>query len=135
MIAPILAILLTGMFEIGHAFMVKQVLSDAAQKACRTGTQPGKGNVDIQNDVSAVLTANNITYQSSYVSINVLSQSGTNKNIDASAASPGDQICVKVSVPVSKVSWTTFYLSSTNLESETVVMMKQGSAPYTPYTP
>jgi Flp pilus assembly protein TadG len=135
LLAPVFGVIIIGMFELGHAYMVKQVLSDAAQKGCRTGTLPGKGNSDILTDVSAILTANNVPYSSNYVTISVLSQSGTSKSVDASAASAGDQISVQISIPVSKVSWTSFFLGSSNLESETIVMLKQGIAPYTPYTP
>ncbi len=42
-IAPFLGILILGMFELARGIMVKQMLNDAARRACRVAIQPLKG--------------------------------------------------------------------------------------------
>ena len=46
---------------------------------------------------------------------------------DASTAVRGDQVSVKVSIPMAQVYWTPpLFLTGTTLESETLVMIRQG---------
>ena len=40
LIAPVLAAMLVGIFELGRGLMVKQALNDAARKGCERGTLP-----------------------------------------------------------------------------------------------
>src|SRR5438105_3656083 len=60
LIAPILAILITGMMETGRAFMVKDVLGVAARRACQVATLPSGTNSKITTAVNNILTDNNI---------------------------------------------------------------------------
>src|SRR6185437_9411801 len=57
-VSPLLATLLLGMLEIGRGLMVKEALSDAAQKACRTAALPGKANSDVQSEVDNIMSDN-----------------------------------------------------------------------------
>src|SRR5438874_377208 len=58
LVAPFLTFLLLGTFELARGIMVKQMLNDAARKACREGVLPGKGNTDITNQVNDILRDN-----------------------------------------------------------------------------
>jgi Flp pilus assembly protein TadG len=119
-VAPFLAILLLGMLEIGRGLMVKEILSDAAQKGCRTAQLPGKTNTDVQNDVANIMSDNNVTGFTVTILVN-------GSVADVGNSNRFDQISVKVAVPVSQVFWmTTFFLNAQMVESETVVMMRQG---------
>ena len=121
-LAPFLFFLAMGALEVGRAIIVRQALTDAARKACRTGILPGKANADITADASNILTDNNIP--TSAVTITIL-VNGT--SADAGAAQQGDQISVKVSVPYSQVAWTPlFFFNGASIDSETLVMMRQG---------
>jgi Flp pilus assembly protein TadG len=120
LVLPFLMILVLGMFELGRGIMVKEFLSDAAQKGCRTGALPGKANADILNDVADIMSDSNVTGYTVTVLINGVAA-------DVAAAQRFDQISVKVSVPTSQVFWvSTFILNATTVESEIVVMMRQG---------
>src|SRR5262245_33224343 len=124
-VISLLVFLTLGMIELARGMMVKEVLSDAARKGCRTAILPvgasGGTNAVIQSDVSAVLSANNINSSNATVTILV-----NGKAVDASTAQAGDQISVKVSVPVSKVAWITpLFLPASAIESDTLVMMRQ----------
>src|SRR4051794_35280091 len=54
-LAPVLFALMLGMFELSRALMVKQNLTAAARKGCRTGILHIYGNSDIQNDATNIL--------------------------------------------------------------------------------
>ena len=120
LVLPFLMILVLGMFEISRGIIVKEFLSDASQKGCRTGALPGKTNTDIQNDVADIMTDSNVTGYTVVILVNGVAGDVTN-------AQRFDQVSVKVSVPTSQVFWiTTFILTASTVESETVVMMRQG---------
>ena len=122
----VVAPMLIAMFELGRGILVRQVLSDAARKACRTGILPARGNADIAADAREVLNNNNIDGSAATITVKVndVVVSGTT---DAKTAQDGDKISVQVSIPLAKVCWTTkVFLKATNIQSETFVMMRQG---------
>ncbi len=119
---PVLAFLTIGMFELSRGIQVKQILSDAARKACRTGIKPAKANSDIKSEITDILTDNGIDATKATVTIAVNGSTST----DASSAGQNDKISVKVSIPVSQIYWAgTIFLSAATVESETIVMMRQ----------
>jgi Flp pilus assembly protein TadG len=122
-LAPILATLMLGTFEVVRGVMIKQMLNDAARKACRRGIQPGKTNTDVTADVNDILTDNNIPTGCATITILVNGAAA-----DVSTAVPGiDKVSVKVSIPVSSIFWAgTLFLSGSTIESDYVAMLKQG---------
>src|SRR5262245_38829932 len=60
-LAPFLAILILGTFELARGIMVKQILNDAARRGCRTAIQPLKANSNVTSDVNNILTDNSIS--------------------------------------------------------------------------
>jgi Flp pilus assembly protein TadG len=122
LLAPFLFLLATGTFEMARGIMVRQILTDAARKACRNGIIPGRTNSDITNDVNDVLADNAVPTSAATITILV-----NGLAVDASTAQQYQSISVKVSVPFNKVSWTPlFYFTNATVESETLVMMRQG---------
>jgi hypothetical protein len=106
----------------GRGLFVKAALTDAARKACRVGIQPAKANSDITTEVNNILSDNNLPTGSATITIQVNGQV-----VDASTAQRNDKVSVKVALPVSSFFWTsTFFLNSSSVESETIVMMRQG---------
>ena len=119
-IAPVFVALFLGAFEISRGLWAKEILSDAARRACRTGCQPDTSNATIIQDVKDILRDNNIDQTSATITILV-----NDVAVDASTAKQDDKISVKVSVPVSKIMIVTaIFLKSTQIESATVVMMR-----------
>ncbi len=111
-----------GAFEVARGIIVRQVLTDAARKACRTGALPGKANSDITADVNDILTDNSVPTSAATITILVNGQA-----VDASTAQQGDQVSVKVAVPFNKVNWTPLmFFTNASIDSETLVMMRQG---------
>jgi len=124
-IAPFLALLFLGMTELSRGMMVLKMLSDSSRMACRTGIQRDKGNSDITTDAQNILGDNGVSANSVNVTIVVIDPNGVTLS-DSLQAPAGSKVSVQVSVPVSAVMWSTsFFLKSTWLESQTVVMMKQ----------
>ncbi len=120
-VAVVLVFLTIGMVETARGMMVKETLSNAARRGCRTGILPTATNSGVQTDITNVLTAHNLKYADATVQILV-----NDKTADVSTAKQNDKISVKVSMPVSKVCWITpLFLAGSNYESETVVMMRQ----------
>jgi TadE-like protein len=122
LVLPFLVLLATGTFEIARGIIVRQVLTDAARKACRNGVNPGRANTDITADANDILTDNSIPTSAATITILV-----NGLAVDASTAQKGDKLSVKISVPFNQVSWTPlFFFNNSSVESETLVMMRQG---------
>ena len=120
-IAPVLVFLTIGMLEMARGMMVKETLTDAARKGCRSGILPNPSNAAVTADVNAILTNNSIT--ASYATIQILVNDVA---ANVSTAKSGDKISVKVSIPVSQVAWITpMFLPASDIESESVTMMSQ----------
>jgi Flp pilus assembly protein TadG len=152
-IAPLLALLLTGVVEMGRAILVRQTLNDAVRKACRTGALPNRSNAQILQEVNDILSDNSVgltavlgapngsgatvdgsgnpidTTTSAVVTISVNGSpfDASGNMADAANARKGDQISVKVSVPFSKVAWIPpIWLGGKTVETETLAMQRQG---------
>jgi Flp pilus assembly protein TadG len=130
-LAPLLITLMLGMFELSRAMMVKQTLTAAARKGARTGILHLYGNTDIVNDATNIMTDagfNSTKFNPptiGYITITVTDPSG-NTLTDALDAPSGSIVSVQVGIPVSSFAWIpSVFLSSTMVESDTVVMMKQ----------
>lgn len=130
-IAPVLVLIALGMFELSRGVMVKQILTGAARKGCRTGIIHQYGNSDILNDATDVMRDNGFDTtlfnppSLGAVNITVTDPYG-NTLSDALDAPPGSTVTVQVVIPTTSVNWvTSFYLPSNMVESDVVVMMKQ----------
>lgn len=120
-VATILAVITIGLMEMARGMMIKETLSNAARRGCRTAILPTGTNAGVNTDVTKVLTDHNLKYDDATVQVLV-----NDKVADASTALQYDKIAVKVSIPVAKVTWITpFFFSASSIESETVVMMRQ----------
>ena len=128
---PILGLIMMGMFELSRAMMVKQILTGAARKGCRTGILQLYGNSNIISDATNVMQDNG--FDSTLfnpptigaINITVTDPNG-NSLPDALNAPSGSTISVQVVIPVTSVKWVTaYYLTTSMFESDTVVMMKQ----------
>src|SRR5262249_24414402 len=58
--APVLALLMMGMLELGRAVMVKESLTNAARKGCRTASLPGRASASVVADANEALEENKI---------------------------------------------------------------------------
>jgi Flp pilus assembly protein TadG len=135
---PFLCALVMGMFELGRLVMVKDTLTNAARKGCRTGVTPGKTYQNLLDDVNNILTDNNITAGNATITVQVATYTGTSTTpswgsfttvTSGSAYTPGalDKVSVKVSIGVTNVLWfAPLFVPSASVESESMIMLKQG---------
>jgi Flp pilus assembly protein TadG len=93
--------LILGIFEIGRAFMVQHLMTNAAREGCRVGVLQGTSSAQITTAVTSRLAQQGVGGDVASVQVN----DGTT---DASNAKSGDEITVKVTVPVSKITWLPF---------------------------
>jgi len=131
LLAPFLIAVMLGMFEIGRGLMVRQTLSAAARKGCRTGILHQYGNSDVINDATNVMRDAGFDAtlfnppQIGAITITVTDPNG-NTLADSLDAPEGSTVSVQVTIPVSSIKWvTTTFLTGTMVESDAVVMMKQ----------
>jgi len=130
-IVPILGFFMMGMFELSRGMMVKQILTGAARKGCRTGIVQGFANSDIINDATDVMRDNG--FDSTLfnpptigaINITVTDPNGYTWS-DVLNAPSGSTVTVQVAIPTTSVNWvSSYYLKQNMVESDLVVMMKQ----------
>jgi Flp pilus assembly protein TadG len=134
LILPLLLMLVLGMFEMSRAVQVRQILTDAARKGCRTGIIHQYGNADIINDATGVMQQNGFDTTKfnptggpavGSITITVTDPSG-NTLPDALDAPPGSSVSVQVAIPSSSIRWVVaVWLTDDTFVSDLVVMMKQ----------
>jgi Flp pilus assembly protein TadG len=128
LIAPILCTLVLGIIELSRGLEVKDLLNDAARKGCRLAILPQNPtdntvvtNTGVTAEVQDIMNDNDLNTRNLAISIKV-----NGSAVDVSTASQGDQISVKVAIPVSDTKWwSTYFLAGSVIESETIVMMRQ----------
>jgi Flp pilus assembly protein TadG len=130
-VAVALMILVLGMFEMARGLQVRQILTDAARKGCRTGILRQYGNTDITNDATNIMRDNGFDATAfnpptiGSVTITVTDPNG-NTLSDALDAPPGSTISVQVTIPSDTIRWTAaVWLTDSTMVSDLVVMMKQ----------
>jgi Flp pilus assembly protein TadG len=141
-VAPLFWIVIVGMLEVSRAVMVKEVLTDAARKACRTAILPGASWSDVANGAAGselydiLVTDNGFSWSNISPTVIVTDTSGNSTTLTTGDpsnvlqnASWGYTIAVKVSLPASTTTWGpgTVFITSSAIESEYVVMMRQGN--------
>jgi Flp pilus assembly protein TadG len=143
MVAPLLGILMMGMFEISRAMTVVEMLDNAARKGCNTGIKPGKTYTDLTNDIKNLLSSNNFDQTQAIITVKVATYvtpatspptwgSWTTATSDATYnPNQFDLVSVQVSYPISKAGlwFGAYYLAGSGLQylqSSTVVMMRAG---------
>jgi Flp pilus assembly protein TadG len=136
-LAPFLVTVVLGMFEVGRCVMVKDLLTNAARKGCRTGTTASGTYQNILDDVNNILSDNNIPASDATITVQVATYNGNSTTpswgsfatvSDASSYTPNalDKVSVKVAIPVTDVLWfAPAFISSASLESETLTMVRQ----------
>jgi Flp pilus assembly protein TadG len=137
-LAPFLATLVVGMFELGRTVMIKDLLTDAARKACRSGVTYTGTYQNLINDVNDILSDNNIPAADATITVQVAPYTGSgttpcwggfNAVSGASSYNPKklDKVSVKVAIPVTDVLWfSPVFTPKSSIESETLIMLRQG---------
>lgn len=130
-IAPILGLIALGMFELSRGVMVRQILTGAARKGCRTGIIHQYGNSNITSDVMNVMQDNGFNttlFNPPNIGAINITVTDPNGNVlsDSLDAPPGSTVSVQVVIPTSSVNWvSSMFLTNSMVISDAIVMMKQ----------
>jgi Flp pilus assembly protein TadG len=103
-VAPILFLMLMGMFEIGRGLMVTELLTAGARAGARVGMIPGKSSTDVSTAAVTYMSTVGITGDSATVYVNDVAVSGSGTDPLTNAPS-GSEVTVKLTVPVNKITW------------------------------
>lgn len=78
-VAPVLILLLAGIFDFGMMFRTYEAVTNAAREGARVGVLPGYDPADVQTRVGAYLTASGLTgtYTVAVVNVPVATGAGT----------------------------------------------------------
>src|SRR5438477_226878 len=94
---PILLLIVFGLIEVGHAFMVQHVIQDAARQGCRAAICPHSTNAVVTSAVAGLLQGEGIKKATTTILVN--GSAG-----DVARAQTDDEISVQVVIAASDVS-------------------------------
>ncbi len=116
-VAPVLFLVIMGIFECGRVVYVSQLLASAARLGARTAIVPGKSIGDVNTATTAYLQAVALNSGDASVTVNGVAVNGTDT---LAAATPGTDITVRVTMPADRVSWVPGlkYTGSANLSGQ-----------------
>jgi Flp pilus assembly protein TadG len=105
LVLPIMMMVLLGTVEFGRAFMVCQLLTNAAREGTRLGVIPGMTNTDVETEVET-LVADTVGVAATEITITIaVTDFATGAALtDLSVADKRDLVDVRVQVPYDAVS-------------------------------
>ncbi len=95
--APVLFLIVFGLFQFGYVFMVQHLLQNAAREGCRNAVLSKSTNANVISNIRTSLQSQGITGGATTLLVN-----GVAGNV--SEANSGDNIGVQITLPISKVS-------------------------------
>ncbi|HEX6986741.1 MAG TPA: TadE/TadG family type IV pilus assembly protein [Planctomycetaceae bacterium] len=118
LVMPIMVLVVLGMFELGRAVMVTEVLAHTARTGARAGSITTGTTAGVRAVVNDVLADAGI--DASACTVQVLVNGAAT---EVGSAKAGDEITVTVSVPYSAVTWVANpeYLDGRNLSGRCVM--------------
>ncbi|NLF69393.1 MAG: pilus assembly protein [Candidatus Anammoximicrobium sp.] len=111
---PVFLALILGIIEFGQAFMVQQIVTNAAREGARHGVLPGATNAAVLEKVRGHLAAGNLDVPEVAVAITPT---------DLGAARTGAAVTVRVSAPYGAIGWlaTPWFLQRATMTSQCVM--------------
>lgn len=121
-LAPVLAILLLGICEVGQAMRVESVLATAARSACSIASSPSGSNSSATAEATNLLEDAHLPADDVIVTILINDAAG-----EVSEAVKNDKITVTVKLPTSatRTLAANYYTSANSYHIETVTMLRQ----------
>jgi Flp pilus assembly protein TadG len=101
LVAPLFFVLVLGIIEFGRAFMVMELLNEAARQACRQAIIEGTSSAQIKQTAVTFLTSVGITAEMVGVSVN----DAPVDTVEAQYMPAYTEMSVTITVPVSSVTW------------------------------
>ena len=127
-VLPVIIATLLGVWEVGRALVVEEILCNAASVGGRAASTGLNSAAQVQTTVTNYLALAGLPTQNVTVTVSDLTSPGT----DPAAASALDQLQVSVSIPYSNVAWsaTSVFMPSNALLSATVTWCSANACSY-----
>lgn len=100
-VAPIFFMLFLAIVEFSRAFMVTQLMTDAARRGCRQGIIEGATNSQITSAATSYLQACGISGENIQIVVN----DAAGNTVEVQNVPAYTEITVQASVPMSSVTW------------------------------
>lgn len=113
-VAPVFFLFAMGLIEFGRAFMVMELLTEAARRGCRQGVIEGTSASTIQSSAANFLSSVGVSGASASIYINGAPAGAANVSTQPTFT----QITVVVTVPFSNVAWTPSLFVSGSLSGQ-----------------
>ena len=114
LVAPVFFVMVLGLIEIGRAYMVSELLTEAARRACRQGVIEGTSSSAIQSAATNFLTSMGISGESANVYVNDAPAGSSN----VSSMPAYTEITVVVTVPAANVAWAPVWFLTGTLSGQ-----------------
>lgn len=114
LVASVFFLMVLGIIEIGRAYMVSELLTEAARRACRQGVIEGSSSNTIQAAATDYLASVGINGESANVYVNDAPAGSS----DVSSMPAYTEITVVVTVPASNVAWAPVWFVTGNLSGQ-----------------
>jgi Flp pilus assembly protein TadG len=101
LVAPLFFVLVLGIIEFGRAFMVIELLNEAARQGCRQAIIEGTSSAQIKQTATNFLTSVGINGEVAGVSVN----DAPVDTVEAQNMPAYTEMTVMVTVPVNSVTW------------------------------
>ena len=98
-VAPLMFMFMLAIFEFGRTFMVMELLTEGARVGCRQAVVEGTTSQQIQNAVTSYLTGVGVNGDTVSVIVN------DTPGLEAANQPAYSEMTIKVTVPVSSISW------------------------------
>jgi Flp pilus assembly protein TadG len=100
-VGPLFFVLVLGVVEFGRAFMVIELLNEAAREGCRAAIVEGTSSAQIKLAVTSFLTSASVDGTVASVTVN-----GTSiDSVETKTMPAYTEMTVMVTVPVSSITW------------------------------
>ena len=119
-VLPIFFTVVLGVVEFGKAFMVSNLLTNAAREGCRLAIVPGVTAQEVRDAVRQQVTNTvGITITDAQIPITITPYAGNpNPNNEPANANSRDLVEIEVSLPFADVSYTVKFLDGVNLRGQ-----------------
>ncbi len=119
-VLPIFFTVVLGIVEFGRAFMVSNLLTNAAREGARLAIIPGVTGTEVRNAVrQQVFNMVNVTLTDAQIPITITPYPGNpNPNNEPANANQRDLIVVEASLPYAQVSYVIKFLNGVNLRGQ-----------------
>ncbi|PAY15493.1 pilus assembly protein TadE [Rhodopirellula sp. SM50] len=116
LIVPVMLTFTFGLIEMGRISMIKEAVVQASREGARVGVRPTASIEDVQTRVNEELAIMNLTSANVVITPSFLEE-----------AAPGDDIKVRITIPISEISYVPGFFAFDGLDIVAETVMRRES--------